>query len=171
MISDKSVYLCGFMGCGKTTVGKLLAKHLGKHYIDLDDYIEDKENMKIPEMFEKYGESYFREKETQALQALENTGAVIATGGGALLSDKNGEIAKKAGIVVFIDTPFKICYNRIKDDKHRPIAYNSTEQQLKERFDYRRPLYIKNSNLSISGKGTPMIITQRIINSIEEKSK
>ena len=168
---NKSIYLCGFMGCGTTTVGTVLAKKLGKDYLDLDEYIEKKENLTIPQIFKKFGEPYFREKETQALQALENTGAVIATGGGALLSDKNGEVAKNAGVVFFIDTPFKTCYNRIKGDKNRPIAYNSTMQQLKERYDCRRPLYIKNSHFSISGKGSPTAIAQRIINSIEVEIK
>ncbi|MGN0602278.1 MAG: shikimate kinase [Oscillospiraceae bacterium] len=161
--NNRSIYLCGFMGCGKSTVGRILSAGLNKKLVDLDTYIENKEQMKIPEMFEKFGEEYFREKESLALKELEASGAVVATGGGALLSDKNGQIAKNSGLVIFIDTPFAYCYNRIKGDKNRPIAYNSTKQQLKERFDYRRPLYIKNSHYSVSGQGSPRAIAQRII--------
>lgn len=157
------LYLCGFMGCGKTTIGKIVAKKLGKKLVDLDAYIEEKENMKISEIFEKYGEEYFREKESQALKELECTGAVVATGGGALLSDKNGEIAKKSGVVFHIDTPFAFCYNRIKDDKNRPIAYNSTKEQLQERYNFRRPLYQKHSHYTVSGKGSPLTVAYRII--------
>ena len=157
------VYLCGFMGCGKTTVGKKLAKMLDKKLVDLDDYIVEKEGLSIPEIFEKYGEPYFREKESQALKELESEGAVVATGGGALLSDKNGEIAKNSGLVVYIDSSFKDCYIRIKDDKNRPIAYNSTEQQLRERYEYRRPLYIRNSHCAVNGKGSPTVVAERIV--------
>lgn len=160
---DCAVYLCGFMGCGKTTVGRLLARKLGKNYTDLDIYIVEQEGMTIPEIFEKRGEPYFRKLETEGLVKLAEAGGVIATGGGALLSDKNGETAKSAGLVIFIDTPFETCYARIKDDPNRPIAFNSTKVQLKERFDYRRPLYLKNSHHSVSGKGNPMSIVNRII--------
>ena len=172
MLNKKNcaVYLCGFMGCGKSTVGKLLAKKLGKKYTDLDIYIVEQEGMKIPEIFEKYGEAYFRIAETKGLIELAEAGGVIATGGGALLSEENGETAKKAGLVIFIDTAFETCYQRIKDDKNRPIAYNSTKEQLKERFDFRRPLYLKNSHYAVSGKGSPLAIVQRIIDIYEKNT-
>ena len=159
-----AIYLCGFMGCGKTTIGKIVAKKLGKKLIDLDIYIQEKEGMTIPEIFDKKGEDYFREKESEYLAQLKSTGAVVATGGGALLSDRNGEIAKKSGMVFYIDTPFQFCYNRIKDDKNRPIAYNSTKEQLQEGYNYRRPLYQKHSHYTVSGKGSPLTVATRIIN-------
>lgn len=165
---NASIYLCGFMGCGKTTVGKLLAKKLGKKLIDLDWYIEDKEKMTIPEIFEKKGEPYFRKKESEALAKLKASGAVVATGGGALLTEANGNIAKNSGLVIYIDTPFKDCYKRIKGDKNRPIAYNSTKEQLKDRYDQRRPLYIQNSHFAVDGKGFPTEIAQRIIDIYEK---
>ena len=161
-MSESAIYLCGFMGCGKTTVGKKLAKMLNKELIDLDAYIVEKEGMNIPEIFEKYGEPYFRAVETAGLKELAQEGGIIATGGGALLSDENGEVAKSAGLVIFIDTPFEVCYERIKDDPNRPIAFNSTEQELRERFDYRRPLYIRNSHFSVNGQGTSKAIALRI---------
>ncbi|MDE6148922.1 MAG: shikimate kinase [Ruminococcus sp.] len=165
-----AIYLCGFMGCGKSTVGKQLAKKLGKKYTDLDFYIVKQEGMKIPEIFEKYGEAYFRKSETKGLMELSETGGVIATGGGALLSEENGETAKKSGLVIFIDTSFDTCYERIKGDKNRPIAYNSTKEQLKERFDYRRPLYLKNSHYAVSGKGSPLAIVNKIIEIYENNT-
>lgn len=171
MTSNKknaSIYLCGFMGCGKTTVGKILAKKLGKKLVDLDWYIEDKEQMKIPEIFEKKGEPYFRQRESQALAELKSEGAIVATGGGALLSEGNGSIAMNSGLVIYIDTPFKDCYNRIKGDKNRPIAYNSTMEQLKDRYYQRRPLYIKNSHFAVNGTGSPNAIAQRIIDIYEK---
>ena len=157
------VYLCGFMGCGKSTVGKLLAKKLGTECLDLDDYIEKHEAMTIPVIFEQKGEAYFRAAETQALKDLAGECKVIATGGGALLSEENGALAKNAGLAVFIDTAFETCYARIKDDPHRPIAYNSTKEQLRERFDSRRPLYKAHSNCIVSGDLRPIEIADEIV--------
>lgn len=166
----RSIYLCGFMGCGKSTVGLMLAKKLGKRYVDLDSYITEKEKMSISQIFEKYGEKYFRQRESQALAELKSANAVIATGGGALLSDKNGEIAKTSGLVIFIDTPFDVCYNRIKGDPNRPIAYNSTKTQLEKLFDMRRPLYIQNSHDAVNGKTSPIKISEKIIEIFNSKA-
>lgn len=158
----KPIFLCGFMGCGKSTVGKILAKKMGISCVDLDTYIEKKAGMTIPEIFDKFGEEYFRKLETEALAAFADMGGVVATGGGALLSEKNGEVAKRSGMVVFIDTFFNACYERIKDDPNRPIAFNSTKKQLKERYDHRRPLYIAHSHYQISGGYPPIVIASKI---------
>lgn len=159
----KPIFLCGFMGCGKSTVGKLLAKRLGCEFYDLDDYIEKKSGMKIPEIFETYGESHFRELETAAIGDFCGKSGVIATGGGALLSEKNAQAANEYGVTVFIDTPFEICYHRIKDDPHRPIAYNSTKEQLFQRFSDRYPLYKAHSSIICSGSGTPEQVALRLL--------
>lgn len=163
----KPIFLCGFMGCGKSTIGKLLAKKTGRSFVDLDIYIEELEQMTIPEIFEAKGESFFRACESKAIADFSGTGGVIATGGGAMLSKENGDTAKKSGVVVFIDTPFETCYQRIKGDKNRPIAFNSTREQLLERFEYRRPLYIQNSGCTVNGGGTPMEIAAEILSSIK----
>lgn len=162
---NKPVYLCGFMGCGKSTVGKLLAKKLGRDFIDLDSFIEENEGMSIPEIFEQKGEDYFRRKETLALSQLPPSVGVVATGGGALLKPENAEIARAHGTVVFIDAPFKLCYERIKNDPHRPIAANSTKDELLERFNMRRPLYLAHSDITADGTGTPMQIVSQILDS------
>jgi shikimate kinase len=151
------------MGCGKSTVGRLLAKKLGKEFIDLDDYIEEREGMTIPEIFEQKGEPYFREKESEALADLPASAGVVATGGGTLLKKENGDKAKSLGTVVYIDAPFELCYERIKGDENRPIAYNSTEEQLRERYNQRKPLYIENSEFSVDGSGTPIQIASEIL--------
>ncbi|MBQ8965080.1 shikimate kinase [Ruminococcus sp.] len=156
------IFLCGFMGCGKSTVGRILARRLRCKCIDLDDYIEKKEGMSIPEIFEKKGEAYFRERETEALAAFRDIGGVVATGGGALLSDINGKTAMEAGMVVFIDTDFNTCYGRIKDDPHRPIAASSTREQLKQRFDDRSPRYRAHSHYAIPGGYPPLVIAVKI---------
>ena len=158
----KPIFLCGFMGCGKSTVGKILARKMKVRCIDLDKYIEEKEGMTIPEIFDTKGEDYFRRCETKALAEFKDTGGIVATGGGALLSEENGKVAKESGFVVFIDTRFEDCYERIKDDPHRPIAFNSTKQQLKDRYDYRRPLYKAHSDYTVSGGYPPIVIASKI---------
>lgn len=160
---NRPVYLCGFMGCGKSTVGKLLAKKLGKEFIDLDDYIEEREGMSIPQIFEQKGEPYFRERESEALADLPTSAGVVATGGGTLLKKENGDKAKSLGTVVYIDAPFELCYERIKGDGNRPIAFNSTKEQLLERYEQRKPLYCENSEFSVDGSGTPMQIVNEIL--------
>ena len=158
----KTIFLCGFMGCGKSTIGRLLAKKLGRNFIDLDDHIEKTQGKSISEIFQSDGEEFFRRLETDSLKTLGKSGAVIATGGGALLSEQNARIAAENGVTVFIDVPFDIFYQRIKNDKSRPIAFNSTKEQLKERYDARRPLYRKNSSLIVSGDTTPLETAAKI---------
>ena len=120
---SRAVYLCGFMGCGKTTVGRVLADLLGTAYADMDAYIEKSEKMSIPQIFSDKGEGYFRDAETRAVEEMGKNGGVIACGGGAMLREKNADLAAKNGVVVYIDTPYDICWERIKDDvyMHNPI--------------------------------------------------
>ncbi len=158
----KTVFLCGFMGCGKSTVGKVAAGSLGAQFIDLDEYIEQQEDMSIPVIFSQKGEQYFRDCETKAIKQFGEKPSVVATGGGAMLREENAEAAQKAGVVIFIDTEFETCYERIKDDPHRPIAYNSTKEQLKERFDQRRPLYQAHSQFTIDGSLPPAQMAKKI---------
>ena len=84
---SRAVYLCGFMGCGKTTVGRVLADLLGTAYADMDAYIEKSEKMSIPQIFSDKGEEYFRDAETRAVEEMGKNGGVIACGGGAMLRE------------------------------------------------------------------------------------
>ena len=158
----RPIFLCGFMGCGKSTVGKIAARRLKCECTDLDDYIEEQEGMSIPEIFAEKGEEYFRERESAALTEFGDRGGIVATGGGALLSDKNGETAMRTGMVVFIDTDFDVCYDRIKDDPHRPIAASSTREQLRARYDDRKPKYQAHSHYTIAGGYPPIVIAAKI---------
>ena len=164
----KPIFLCGFMGCGKSTVGKRLACALKCSFIDMDDYIEKQEGRSISEIFEAEGEEYFRNLETETIKKLGNEKGVIATGGGALLREENGRAAKKFGIPVFIDTKFSVCYNRIKGDKNRPLAYNSKREDLKRLFDKRKRLYIRNSVITVSGGVPVYTVVKNIIKEINK---
>lgn len=161
-----AVFLCGFMGCGKSTVAAELSKAMGTSCCDTDALIVEKEGMSIPEIFEKKGEKYFRDAETETVKELGKYKGVAACGGGLMLSDVNSEIARKNGVVVFLDTPFQTCYNRISGDKNRPLAVSKTYDELKALYDERYEKYLKNSDFAINCDGSPMEIARMIIKTI-----
>lgn len=147
----KSIYLCGFMGCGKSYIGSLLAEDKGMPFVDLDRYIVEKEGRSIPEIFEQSGEPYFRQLEAKYITELE--GYVVATGGGALINENTALYANTHGITVFLDADFELCYERIKDDVNRPLVMNNTKDQLRELFEKRREIYERHSQVVVSVKG------------------
>ncbi len=164
--NNTPVFLCGFMGCGKSTVGKLLAEKLGCRFTDMDEYIVKQQGMTIPQMFSEKGEAFFRAAETEAVRELASDGGIIACGGGAMLKKENAGIAASAGTVIYIDTDFEDCYERISGDCNRPIVMNSTKEELRSIYDGRVPLYRENSQLIIDGTGSPFEIVRRIIRAL-----
>ncbi len=162
-----TVFLCGFMGCGKSTAGHLAAIRLGCGYYDTDELIVKNEGMSIPEIFEKKGEPYFRALEAETIKGLCGKAAVVSCGGGALLNDETAAHAMNNGTVVFLDVPFESCYERIKDDPNRPIAASSTKEQLLERFNKRHEIYLKNSNIRIESAGTPVEVAGLIVSAVK----
>jgi len=158
----KAVYLCGFMGCGKSTVGKILARRCGCGFIDMDDYIVDREGMTIPQIFADKGEKYFRDTETAVIRELAEKNCIIACGGGAMLKSENADIAGKNGTVVYIDIPFEACYERISGDTNRPLVMNNSKEQLEEIYNGRVPVYKVNSTVAVDGTGSPDEVASRI---------
>lgn len=163
-----TIYLCGFMGCGKSTVGSLLAQKAGMRFTDLDDYIEEKEQMSIPDIFAQKGEAYFREREAQAVKELSAENSVVACGGGTIINDNSARIARENGTVFFLDIPFETCYERIKDDAHRPLVANNTKEQLFEIFSRRHDIYLKNSSLTVNADSTPELICEDILKAVQK---
>ena len=158
------LYLCGFMGCGKSRIGKQLAKTLGMSFSDLDRYIVEKEGMSIPEIFEKHGEPHFRELEAKYIAEMPDN-SVVALGGGAIINDNTAKTARANGKVIFLDADFETCYARIKDDRNRPLAYNNPKETVKELYGKRRPVYSERSDIIITAEGTP----SAIVNAIRKK--
>lgn len=144
----KNIYLCGFMGCGKSYMGKKLSEKLSCTLVDLDAYIEEKEGRTIPEIFAQDGEPHFRELEAKYIREMPEN-SVVATGGGAIINPVTAETARNAGTVVFLDADFELCYSRIKGDTHRPLVMNNTKEQLSELFLKRREIYQKHSDFSV----------------------
>ena len=158
------------MGCGKTRIGKQLAKALGAEFYDLDKYITEREGMSIPDIFSRFGEAHFRKLEAKYISDMPE-GSVTALGGGAIINDDTAKTARESGTVVFLDAAFETCYGRIKDDKNRPLAVNSTKEQLKELYDKRKSVYRERSDIIIKAKGTPKTITAAAVTAIEKNDE
>lgn len=157
-----SVYLCGFMGCGKSHVGRQLAAALEREYIDLDRYIISEEKMTIPYIFENFGEPHFRKLEALYIRRLADNN-VVATGGGALINDETAEYARQSGLSVYINTSFEVCYERIKNDRNRPLVVNNTMEQLEELYNTRAPIYHRNAMCTVNGCAADTVIVEEIV--------
>ena len=157
-----SVYLCGFMGCGKSHIGRMLASATGRKFVDLDRYIVDKEGMSIPDIFAQFGEPHFRALEAKYIREL-SEGNIVATGGGALINDSTAEFARQSGMTVYINTSFEVCYQRIKNDTNRPLVVKNTKEQLKELYDTRDTIYRRNSMYMVNGSTKDITIRNEIL--------
>lgn len=145
-----NIILSGFMGCGKTTIGKIIARKLNLDFIDTDKLIEEREGRKIREIFDTDGEGYFRDKEHEICAELSREdNMVIATGGGALTFNRNKEVLSKNGRIIFIDVDLDTIIKRIGNDSRRPLL-NSETRAL---FDKRNPIYKKNCDFTITVRG------------------
>lgn len=131
-----NIILVGMMGAGKTFTGKALKEFLpDKKLIDIDEYIETTQNMKISEIFEKFGEEYFRKLETRIIKELtEDENLIISLGGGAFESEENREILNKNGYTIYLKAPAEVLFERIKNETHRPL--------LKENFGVQKVFQI-----------------------------
>lgn len=144
MQSDKNlVILIGFMGTGKSAVGKRLAKKTGFAFVDLDKLIEKEAGIKISAIFERYGEAYFRNLEKKAILSLKTMRkAVVSTGGGAVLDPQNMAAMKEAGLVIALDADIETLWRRLKSSQNRPLLKASDpKNRMEELYNARRPFY------------------------------
>lgn len=117
-----NISLIGFMGSGKTSTGKILADRLNFLFIDLDNIIELSLNMPISDIFEKHGEEYFRNTETNSIKKIYfNKNCVFACGGGVIVRHENIEIIKKNSTVVFLHVSPTVAFERLKNENNRPL--------------------------------------------------
>ncbi|WP_028950774.1 shikimate kinase [Sulfurihydrogenibium subterraneum] len=165
----KNIYLVGFMGSGKSTVGKILADKTSREFVDVDKLIEEREKMSIKDIFEKKGEPYFRELERKYLQELLNTqNLVVSTGGGLGAGAENMNQMKKNGIVVWLDINLNTVLERIKNDENRPLL-NQPLEKIKQLFEERKKVYgLATYRINVENK-TPFQIVEEILNKIKMK--
>ena len=144
LMEKRNLVLIGMPACGKTTIGKALAKRLSKDFIDSDEQIVKKMGISIPEIFEKYGEAAFRKIESEVIKEISaKQNAVIATGGGAVLNPRNTELLKLNGTVCFINRPLE----QLVGTKDRPLSQN--KEMLKQRYEERFDIYTSSADFII----------------------
>lgn len=168
LLQGVNLYLIGMMGAGKTTVGQLLAKHLGYRFLDTDSIITQSAGKSINEIFADEGEAAFRQLESDVLaQVCAYTQLVIATGGGIVLRQQNWSYLHH-GLIVWLDVPVDLLYTRLAEDSTRPLLQDSDPQgKLRSLLQERTPLYSQaDLRITVSGEDTPEQIVQRIINAI-----
>ena len=160
-----SIFLIGFMGAGKSTIGLELSKKLSFNLVDTDKSIERSQGMKITEIFSKKGEDFFRELETNELKLLSNEhNLIVSTGGGIILKDSNREILNRV-FSIYLKADFDIIFERIKEDKTRPLLLTDNPYKTaKEIFESRYELYESFQNKINTDNKHPKDISDEIVN-------
>jgi shikimate kinase len=165
--NSNNIFFIGLMGAGKTTIGKLLAKHLGKTFYDTDHEIEKRTGVKISVIFELEGEAGFRKRETAVIQELcKFSNIVMATGGGAVIAEENRKLLQTSGTVIYLRANVHELWHRTRNDKHRPLLQNvDIRAKLEQLYAERNPLYTQTAAFIFDTGNQPIA---SILNQIEE---
>ena len=158
----KNIVLIGLSGCGKSTVGRRLARKLHMPLLDTDVMIEERTGRTIPDIFAREGEAGFRNMETACVkEAAEKEGVVISTGGGVILREENMTALSKNGLVVFIDRhPSHILRSTTLGD--RPLVQNDRDRLFRLYAD-RLALYRRHADVTVPNHGGPRTLKKRLL--------
>jgi shikimate kinase len=150
-----NIFFVGLMGAGKTTIGRLLAKHSNKTFYDTDHEIERRTGVTIPLIFEVEGEEGFRKRETAVIEELSQMrNIVLATGGGAVIRKQNRDCLKNSGMVIYLRGNVYELWQRTRNDKNRPLLQTQdSHQKLEQLFIERDPLYIEVATIILDTEG------------------
>lgn len=160
------IFLVGFMGAGKTTVGRLLAAHLRYDFFDLDQLIEARAGKSVGQIFSDSGETEFRRLECEEISSFsELRRTVIALGGGAYVSEANRAMLRAIGKTVWLDCPLEVCLARIRNDKSRPLLGN--EEQMSVLLEQRSQAYAEADLAIRTGQRPPEQLVIEIIKMLE----
>ena len=165
-----NLILVGMMGSGKTTMGRTLAKHLGKDFVDSDEEIQRRTGVTIPHIFDIEGEAGFRQRESAAIRDLvERDNMVLATGGGAVLAEQNRVMLQQNGIVIYLKASVHELWQRTRHDKNRPLLQTADPHaKLTELFQQRDPLYMQAADIVMqSGKQSAHALMLHLVDEIE----
>lgn len=163
--------LIGFMGAGKSSIGKLLARKTGKTFLDTDEMIVKQMNLSINEIFSEYGEEYFRNLETNLLKALCDNAHdnIISVGGGLPMKEENRPYLKKLGTVVYLSVNEGTVIKRLRGDTSRPLLRGTKEevkQKVKELLSKRKDIYASCANIVVA---TDKMTKEEIVEEILSK--
>jgi shikimate kinase len=167
-----NIVLTGFMGTGKTAVGRELSRLLNMKIVDVDTEIEKSQQMTINEIFKQSGELRFREMETEMIRELsERKDVIISTGGGAVLRQENVDVLRKQGIIVCLMATPETILKRTSHSSNRPLLQvEDPFEKIKELLDFRRPFYEKADIMIDTDGKTPRQIAEEIIDKINNRA-
>jgi shikimate kinase len=153
--SVRNLVLVGFMGSGKSSVGREIARRWGYRFIDTDTLIRQKYRKSIPDIFASFGEPLFRDEENQALQDLQNTSqAVIATGGGIILQPRNHPLLRALGVVVWLTASQEVIWERVSRNQNRPLLRTRDPRTtISNLMSTRNPLYHSLADITVDTSG------------------
>ena len=169
-LTSGNLVLVGMMGSGKTTMGRQLAKHLGKVFVDSDEEIIKRTGVTIPHIFDIEGEAGFRQREAAAIRELVGRdNMVLATGGGAVLDEQNRALLQQNGIVIYLKASAHDLWLRTRHDRNRPLLQtDNPHAKLTELFQLRDPLYRQMSDIVVqSGKQNAHALMLHLADEIE----
>jgi len=169
-VREDNIYLIGFMGAGKSTIGELLAATLQRPFADTDFLIEERCDKSITRIFEDEGEAFFRKREREILaEVAKLSGQVVSLGGGGVIDERNRRAIEKSGVSVYLQWPFQVLSARIRVDISRPLVANlNTESALKKLYEERQPYYAKADYIIKCDEfDTPQHIVSEIVKKLE----
>jgi shikimate kinase len=173
MISKTNIFLIGPMGSGKTAVGKALAKALQLSFVDSDTEIERRTGVDIAFIFEKEGEAGFRQREREIIADLTlREDIVLATGGGAVLSEDNRRNLAQRGCVVYLETSVTQQLERTRHGKHRPLLVTEDPRvRLEDLLRVREPLYREVADIAVRTDGRRVqLLTDEVMRLLKQRS-
>ena len=168
MASGQSVYLVGFMCSGKTTVGRLLARELEWRFIDLDELIADRAGATVAEIFSDRGEDEFRRLESDALAGIAGTRAVVATGGGIVLSPSNRRLLRETGFVLWLRAELALLLERARTQQHAERPLWRDEGTLAVMLRHREPFYELADKVFDTAREEPQMVARTLACAVRE---
>ena len=159
-----NIFLVGLMGAGKSTIGRQLARELGKQFRDSDSEIEKRTGVSIDVIFDIEGEQGFRRRETRMLKELvEERGIVLATGGGAILASENRQLLMNNGLVIYLKASAEHLAGRVKLDRRRPLLQTGDKlATIRELMNQREPVYQQLADLVVvtNNRSVPRVVRE-----------
>lgn len=146
-----NIVLIGFMGSGKSSVGRLVASRIGHRFVDTDRLVRDATRLAITDIFERHGEDFFRDRENEALRSLQGrSNLVVATGGGIVTRAENISLLKELGFVVWLQSSEEIIFRRVSRTRKRPLLFtDNPREKIATLLAERKPLYAEAAHHTI----------------------